>query len=47
VASQLFSWLTAQLLKESRLPIGEFAPGAVYLQRQSGANIVPMGEGRR
>lgn len=28
--------------KESRLPIGEFAPGAVYLQRQSGADIVPM-----
>jgi 1-acyl-sn-glycerol-3-phosphate acyltransferase len=28
--------------KEGSPPIGEFAPGAVYLQRRSGAGIVPM-----
>ena len=28
--------------KESRPPVGPFAPGAVYLQRRSGAGIVPM-----
>jgi 1-acyl-sn-glycerol-3-phosphate acyltransferase len=37
--------------KESRPPLGPFAPGAVYLQRRSGAGIVPiavsMSDGRR
>jgi 1-acyl-sn-glycerol-3-phosphate acyltransferase len=28
--------------KKSRPPLGPFAPGAVYLQRRSGAGIVPM-----
>jgi 1-acyl-sn-glycerol-3-phosphate acyltransferase len=28
--------------KNDRSPIGEFAPGVVYLQRRSGARIVPM-----
>lgn len=30
------------LWKERCPPVGPFAPGAVYLQRQSGAGIVPM-----
>lgn len=28
--------------KKRRPPVGEFAPGVVYLQRRSGADIVPM-----
>jgi 1-acyl-sn-glycerol-3-phosphate acyltransferase len=28
--------------KRRRPPVGEFAPGVVYLQRRSGADIVPM-----
>lgn len=28
--------------KKSSPPIGEFAPGAVYLQRRSGAGLLPM-----
>jgi 1-acyl-sn-glycerol-3-phosphate acyltransferase len=28
--------------KQSDSPVGEFAPGVVYLQRRSGAEIVPM-----
>jgi 1-acyl-sn-glycerol-3-phosphate acyltransferase len=30
------------LWKRERPPIGQFAPGVVYLQRRSGAGIVPM-----
>src|SRR5438034_158203 len=51
-ASQIVQRLAAQCLrlrfpegglwKESSPPVGPFAPGAVYLQRQSGAAIVPM-----
>lgn len=31
-----------ELWKERHPPIGEFAPGVVYLQRESGAGIVPI-----
>jgi 1-acyl-sn-glycerol-3-phosphate acyltransferase len=31
-----------EIWKETSPPIGKFAPGVVYLQRKSGAEIVPM-----